>query len=120
MKQQSFLMICLITTLIAGCTRGEESKPAELILVNARIYTMDWDDPAPDGTLSPDAPHDERQWHPDADAVVITGGEITFVGTTADAKKRQAESTRMIDLAGATVIPGLVDSHSHVFGLGIK
>ena len=101
-----------------GCTPLEEAKPADLIFFNARVYTMEWDDPAPDGTLSPDAPRGERQWHPDADAVVVTGGEITFVGNTAEAMKYQAESTRMADLAGATVIPGLVDSHTHLFDLG--
>jgi predicted amidohydrolase YtcJ len=34
--------------------------------------------------------------------------------------EHQGESTRIVDLAGATVIPGLVDSHTHVFGLGRK
>ncbi len=117
MKKPIFLIICLIS-MSPGCTPLEEAKPADLILVNARVYTMEWDDPAPDGTLSPDAPRGERQWHPDADAVVVTGGEITFVGNTAEAMKYQAESTRMADLAGATVIPGLVDSHTHLFDLG--
>ena len=111
-------MICLMTTAFAGCTPGEESKPADLILAHARVYTMDWDDPAPDGTLASGAPHGEREWHPDADAVVIAGGEIAFVGSTVEARKYRVESTRMIDLAGATVVPGLVDSHTHVFELG--
>jgi predicted amidohydrolase YtcJ len=118
MKELSVLIACGISALIIGCTPGEESEPSDLILVNARVYTMAWDDPAPDGTLSSGAPRGEREWHPDADAVVITGGEITFVGSTAEARKYQAESTRTIDLAGATVLPGLVDSHTHVFGLG--
>ncbi len=101
-----------------GCTPDEESKPADLILANARVYTLAWDDPAPDGTLASGAPRGEREWHPDADAVVITGGEIAFVGSTTEARKYAVESTRVIDLAGATVIPGLVDSHTHVFELG--
>ncbi len=118
MKLLRYSVFCVVIVLLAGCTLGEESKPADLILVNARVYTMDWDDPAPDGTLSTDAPHDERQWHPDADAIVVTGGDITFVGSTADARQYQAESTRLVDLAGATGLPGLVDSHTHVFELG--
>ncbi len=117
MKQLIVLIACGVSALFSGCA-PEESKPADLILVNARVYTMDWNDPAPDGTLSADAPHDERQWHPDANAIVVTGGEITFVGGTTDARKYQAESTRLVDLAGATVIPGVVDSHTHVFELG--
>ena len=112
-----YLLLAAFAAVI-GCASDEASRPADLILVNARVYTMDWDDPAPDGTLSTDAPHDERQWHPDADAIVITDGEITFVGSTADARKHQVESSRMVDLAGATIIPGLVDSHTHLFELG--
>ncbi len=118
MNYLKFLTACVLITAFIGCTPGEESKPADLILMNARVYTLDWDDPAPNGTLSPDAPHDERQWHPDAEAVVITGGKIVFVGGSTEARKYQAESSRMIDLAGATIIPGLVDSHTHVFELG--
>jgi predicted amidohydrolase YtcJ len=117
MKRLIILIVCSAAVLLSSCA-PEEGKPADLILVNARVYTMDWDDPAPDGTLSPGAPHDERGWHPDADAIVITGSEITFVGSTADARKHKAESTRLVDLAGATVLPGLVDSHTHVFELG--
>ena len=82
MKLLRFFVFCVVTTLIPACTPGEESEPSDLILVNARVYTMAWDDPAPDGTLSSGAPRGEREWHPDADAVVITGGEITFVGST--------------------------------------
>ena len=118
MKHLIFLITCVVPALITGCTPGEESNPADLILINARVYTLDWGDPAPDGTLMSDAPHDDRGWHPDADAIVISGGEIAFVGATSEAKKFQVESTRVVDLAGATVIPGLVDSHTHVFNLG--
>jgi len=118
MKQLILLVAYGISTLITGCTPGDKSRPGDLILVNARVYTLDWDDPAPDGTLSPDAPYDERGWHPDADAVVITDGEIAYVGSNTEARKYEAESSRVVDLAGATVIPGLVDSHTHVFELG--
>jgi predicted amidohydrolase YtcJ len=118
MKRLTNLIIAVISAAIAGCTTTEQEQPADLVLINARVYTMNWDDPAPDGSLSPDAPRDERGWHPDADAIVITGGGITFVGTSAEARKYESDSSRLIDLAGATVIPGLVDSHTHVFNLG--
>ncbi|HSM29992.1 MAG TPA: amidohydrolase, partial [Woeseiaceae bacterium] len=48
----------------------------------------------------------------------IRDGEILFVGGSVDAMQFEGESSRVVDLAGATVIPGLVDSHTHVFGLG--
>ena len=105
----------------AGCGDSpDEAQPtgATLILTNARVYTLDWEESAPDGTLSASAPHDGTIWSPDAEAVVTEGDEIVFVGSTRDALSYAGEDTRVVDLAGATVIPGLVDSHTHVFGLG--
>ena len=112
----------LFLTFVAGCAEdpGEAAKAedASLILTNARVYTLTWDEPGLDGTVMPNAPHDERGWHPDAEAIAIRGGEILFVGSSDDAMEFKGNSSRVIDLAGATVIPGLVDSHTHVFGLG--
>ena len=114
--------IIAILFLMSGCSSEPADEPgsdvADLILINGRVYTLDWDEPATDGTVMADAPHDERGWHPDATAVVTRGGEIIFVGGSKEAMEHKAETTRVIDLAGATVIPGLVDSHTHVFELG--
>ncbi|MGH8223492.1 MAG: amidohydrolase, partial [Woeseiaceae bacterium] len=110
--------LLLFTLFLQACSGPPEGGGADLILTNARIYTLDWGDPRPDGTPARDAPRGESGWHPDADAVVLSGARIAFVGTTAEAMKQRIDKTRVVDLAGATVIPGLVDSHTHVFGLG--
>jgi predicted amidohydrolase YtcJ len=114
----------VMITLIAACSPGTSDGPgtdaADLILVHGRVYTLDWDDPAPDGSIMSGAPHDEGGWRPDADAVATRGGEIVFVGSTRDAMQLKGETSRVIDLAGATVIPGLVDSHTHLFKLGAQ
>ena len=112
----------LLAVVLAGCSRDAAenagSGPADLLLLNGRVYTLGWDDPAGDGTPANNAPRDESGWHPDAQAVAIRDGTIVFVGQTADAERFGNETTRTVDLAGATVIPGLVDSHTHVFNLG--
>lgn len=116
------LKTLLFLTLVAGCAedpgKAARAEDASLILTNARVYTLTWDEPGLDGTVMPNAPHDESGWHPDAEAIAIQGGAILFVGSSDDALGFKGESSRVIDLAGATVIPGLVDSHTHVFGLG--
>ncbi len=116
------LKTLLFLTLVAGCAedpgKAAKAEDASLILTNARVYTLAWDEPGLDGTVMPNAPHDERGWHPDAEAIAIQGGAILFVGSSDDALEFKGESSRVIDLAGATVIPGLVDSHTHIFGLG--
>ena len=112
----------LFLLLISGCSNQPAGDlgllAADLILMNGRVYTLAWDEPATDGTSMANAPRDSRGWHPDATAIVIRGGEIQFVGDTGDAMGFEGETTRVIDLAGATVMPGLVDSHTHVFELG--
>lgn len=122
MRQMKLIQLAIFLAMLAGCAKDpadvSDAGGANLILTNARVYTLDWDEPSTDGTLSPNAPHDGGGWHPDAEAVVTQGGEILFVGTTRQAMEYRGESSRVIDLAGATVIPGLVDSHTHVFGLG--
>ncbi|MEM7502371.1 MAG: amidohydrolase [Pseudomonadota bacterium] len=106
---------------LAACSSESEQQleqeGADLILTNGRVYTLRWDDPAPDGTLADAAPND-GDWRPDANAVVVKAGDVVFVGETAEALAFEGSSTRVVDLAGATVLPGLVDSHTHVFGLG--
>lgn len=116
------LRTLLLLTIMAGC--GQEApapvapRDASLILVNGRVYTLDWDEPGSDGTVATGAPRDAAGWYPDAQAVVIRDGEILFVGSNVEAMDFEGESTRVVNLSGATVIPGLVDSHTHVFGLG--
>ena len=107
----------LLLTILSACSGKIEENDADIILTNGRVYTMRWEAPRNDGTISDEAPI-ETDWTPDADAVVINGNKIGFVGSTPDALKLKGDKTRIIDLAGAVVIPGLVDSHTHVFGVG--
>ncbi|WP_062353101.1 amidohydrolase [Herbidospora yilanensis] len=54
-----------------------------------------------------------------AEAIAVTGGRISAVGTTADVARLAGPSTRVVDLAGRTVIPGLIDSHAHFENAGM-
>ena len=113
----SKISLFLLLTILSACSGSIEENDADIILTNGRVYTMRWEAPRNDGEISDEAPI-ETDWTPDADAVVINGNKIDFVGSTSDALKFKGEKTRIIDLAGAVVIPGLVDSHTHVFGVG--
>jgi predicted amidohydrolase YtcJ len=75
------------------------AEPAQTVLINGNIYTMN-----------------ERQPH--AEAIAVKGDRIIFVGSNAEAKKFQTNAARTVDLAGKTVVPGLTDSHCHIFGIG--
>jgi len=70
---------------------------ADLVIENAHIYTVN---PA----------------QPQATAIAIHGSRILAVGP--DASKTAGPNTRRIDAKGATIIPGLIDSHVHMHALG--
>ncbi|MGH7539706.1 MAG: amidohydrolase, partial [Gemmatimonadota bacterium] len=99
---------------------SETGPPADLLITNARIYTFAWPDPAREGTSDPAAPHDSAGWHPDAEAVAARDGRIVFVGSSAVAERYRGPRTRVLDAGGATVLPGLVDAHVHIAGLGAR
>lgn len=117
-------LLAIIGISLSACTTLPQSasneQSADMILVNARVYSLDWGEPGRDGTPAVDAPIAASGWQPDASAIAINDGAILYVGNDGEALAYQGDDTRVIDLAGASVLPGLVDSHSHVFELGAK
>jgi predicted amidohydrolase YtcJ len=77
-------------------TRGGPVR-ADLIINNARIYTMDENLPM-------------------AEAVTIMGERILAVGSNAELSALQGSLTTVIDATGCTVTPGFIDAHSHPDG----
>lgn len=72
-------------------------RGADTAFVNGNIYTMD-----------------ESQ--PKTTALAVSGGRISATG---DAVKAEINAgTKVVDLNGATVVPGFIDSHAHMQGLG--
>jgi predicted amidohydrolase YtcJ len=72
---------------------------ADLIVTHARIYTVD-------------------DSHPFVAAMAVRDGKIQFVGSEREAMLLRGASTRVLDAGGQTVIPGMIDAHAHLFGLG--
>jgi predicted amidohydrolase YtcJ len=77
-------------------SRAMPDLTADIIIENARILTMD-------------------EGLPRADALAIRGNRILSVGARGDMGGLKAGHTRVIDAAGATVLPGLIESHMHLF-----
>ncbi len=83
-------------------TQARAAAPrAELVVVNARVYTAD----------------DAR---PLVDAFAVRDGKVTFVGSNREARALAGPTTRVVDLGGRTVVPGMVDAHAHYGGLAQK
>jgi predicted amidohydrolase YtcJ len=98
-ENSSALFSCIFCLLFGANANVNAVEPAHLILLNGNIYTVN-----------------ERQ--PQAEAVAVAKDHIIFVGANDDAKKLATPQTRIVDLAGKTVVPGLTDSHCHIFGIG--
>jgi len=79
----------------------DEIAAADRIFVNGRILTFD-------------------TRRPRATALAVAHGRIAAVGDRADVKAWRARRTEVVDLRGATVIPGLVDAHAHLDREGLK
>lgn len=73
--------------------------PADLVVLNGRIYTADGARPV-------------------VDAIAVRDGRIVFVGDEAGARALVGARTETLDLDGRTMIPGMTDAHAHVAGLG--
>ena len=91
----------IVLTLISLITRPsacQASKSAGFVLTNGKVYTVNKDQP----------------W---AEAVVVEGKEIVYVGDNAGAAKFNGEGWEEIDLKGRLMLPGFVESHIHI-GMG--
>jgi predicted amidohydrolase YtcJ len=88
------VFLAIISLLQPGCKPGPK---ADLILVNGKIVTVD-------NKFSV------------AEAVAVSDGKILAVGTNRTITKYAGDSTKVIDLKGKTVIPGLIESHVHPDG----
>ncbi len=89
----------LIWLVVAGSTVYTQTKAPDVIIVNAKIYTVD-------------------SKFSTAEGVAITDGKFTAVGTTAQIRKLSGPSTRILDAGGKTIVPGLQDNHLHNAGGG--
>lgn len=93
------LCAIILSILTIGCTQQVDTKsePPDLILINADVYTVD-----------PILPR--------AGAFAVKDGRFVAVGQTQDIEKLAGSETVIIDAHGHTVLPGLIDAHSHVSG----
>lgn len=118
-KRPTVRTLVVVSALaVSACAKAPAVEPADVIITNGRVYSLTWPDPGPDGTPATSAPHDGSGWRPDAEAVAIRGGRIVYVGSRDGSERFRGAATRSIDVGGATVVPGLVDSHAHIRELG--
>jgi predicted amidohydrolase YtcJ len=75
------------------------AQDADLVIKNANIYTI-------------------NKKQPQAEAIAIQHNKIIFVGSEQGAKKYIGSKTEIIDAKGKTVLPGFIEGHGHIHGMG--
>ena len=98
---------------------GADADTADLVLRGGRVYTLTWGEPDGEGAPAADAPHDEAGWHPDASAVAVRDGRVVYVGDDRGVDALIGPATEVVDLEGATALPGFIDSHAHTSSYGL-
>src|SRR5262249_50737127 len=85
----------------AGAVVNGASTPADLILHNGRVTTLD-------------------RSNPTATAIAVREGTFVRVGGDADVMSLAGSATRVVDLKGRRVLPGLIDNHLHIIRGGLN
>ena len=88
------MRLLYLLALVLGLAAPARAQTPDTIFVNGKIVTLD-----SRATV--------------AAGLAIAGGRIAAAGSNDDVRKLAGPSTRVIDLGGRTVIPGLIDSHLH-------
>ena len=100
-SNSAVLLSCLLlgVLVLAQCRKTEEKNYADLILTNGQILTM-------------------ANGNQVIEALAIRNGGIIAVGRSQDLLALEGPDTRVEDLRGATVTPGLTDAHLHLISIG--
>jgi predicted amidohydrolase YtcJ len=93
--ENSIRSICALAVVaLALSSRTAAAQSVDSVLFNGKVLTVDADFSV-------------------REALAIADGKVFATGTSADMKKLADGQTRLIDLGGRTVIPGLTDGHIH-------
>src|SRR4051812_18112222 len=92
---RSVIVPLVVAVLGCAAAMAQPQQPADLIVTNAKVITVDTQ-------------------RPQATAFAVKDGQFVAVGDGADMAPHRGEKTRVIDARGHTIIPGLNDSHAHV------
>jgi predicted amidohydrolase YtcJ len=95
LPKQWILLPALLCLIVAGAsTLGQSSSPADTLVVNARIYTV----------------NPRQPW---GEALAIRGDKIIAVGGLGEIASLRGPTTHVIDVQQRLVVPGFTDCHIH-------
>ena len=110
----------ILALVLMGCAQqsSNENIKADMVLENGNIYSFSWGEPSVEGVPASDAPFLDGTWSADAEAIAIKDGMIIAVGSSDDMAAYKGAATEVLDVKGAYIYPGFVDTHTHIEELG--
>ncbi len=99
MKRLALFILITVPLLPIPSALTQTPAKADLLLLNARVVTM-------------------NPGQPSVEALAIKDGRIAWVGSTTEAKALFGVAAPTMDLGGAAVLPGIIDAHAHLMSLG--
>ncbi len=102
-RKANLLMLLAAGLCVASPTYAQQAdtRSPDLVLINGKVLTMD-------GRSSV------------VEALAVLDGKILATGSNASVKAIVSAQTRVLDLAGKTVVPGLIDTHAHFRAAGLS
>ncbi len=91
------ILVCLGMLLVLSSQALAAPKPADVVYQNGYVWTVDKNKPL-------------------AQAVAVRGTRIAFVGSSKAVRAYIGKKTKVVDLRGKMMMPGLFDSHQHPMG----
>ena len=91
----------VIILLLSSCSVEKDCLEADLVLINAKVYTA-------------------NEKLPEAEAVAILKDKIIFVGSANESIQYTCNDNRIVDLQGKFIFPGFIDAHAHLKGIGYR
>jgi hypothetical protein len=88
-------MTAVAAVFLLAMTSAAAPEPADLVLLSGKVWTGD---PA----------------RREVQAIAVRGGRIVAVGTTSEIEKLRGAKTRVLDAKERRVVPGFIDSHTHM------
>jgi len=94
----------MVFFLFTNCSKQNQYKKGlgavvrtetDYVFTNGKVYTVD----------------EKQPW---VEAVAVKGNKIVFVGSSSDARAFTGKESKVVDLKGKMMLPGLVDAHQHI------
>ena len=83
---RKIITLFVTISVLISCSKTPKDGFSDTVIINANVYSLNWDNPNLDGVPAKNAPFKNEKWQFDAQAIAIKNNIIQFVGTDKEVK----------------------------------